>query len=331
MNLPESNFQIDALDEFGVAFDCAMREQERRGATRLRRVSAWRPGLALAGAAALLIGLAFTPPGRAIAEAVGELVGIGKPSSVHEPNLRDPRLDRTQEVVGPAFVAASGTVPFPDGEPFEIVAWAAKERSNRAIPAVDFATGERTTMGVDRPSDRLLSCLGVVFPDRGEQESAKYCAFESPFKDASHVFLGGSGTRQFGSSGPTLITDTTGADVARVQVTYADSAGERAEAPATLGRFDAELLDKTGATVPFGLFVAFVPSDGALRSVEVTTFDDAGRPLEQEALGGSSGHALEASERSRERHDDWARCVELIRDDTRRNEFHACAARVGSN
>lgn len=348
MTHSEHESRLEALERYGLDFDRAIHEEERRQAGHRLRIATPRAGFLTACVVAVAVGLAFTPPGRALAEAVGALVGIGEPSSVQESDLRDPRLDRSQERVGPAIVAASGVVPTADGEPFEIVAWAATEREPRAVPvrSVDPSLPLAELKGrvgftrEDQRPERLLSCLGIVFPDRGAQETGKYCATTEPFEDPSHVFVGGGGPTEFGPTGPDLIAGTTAADVARVEVTYIGESGTRVEAPVTLGHLAGGVLEKTGATVPFGLFVAFIPWDGsprpraglspsaALQSVMVTTFDDAGRELGNEDYGANYSRALASSARAQRRREIWARCVELAREGASNDEVVDCVAEM---
>jgi hypothetical protein len=297
---------------------------------------------------ASLLAVSFTPPGRAIAERVGELVGIGEPSSVKEANLRDPRLTRTQELLGPVLVAATGTIPDTD-QSFEIVAWAArtkpdvlspgeratlrarlsllkKARLEGAPPAVRDRLGAeidamerqlkadvrlvpvnpanagqgKVQFQEQRPT--LLSCLGIVYPQLGRQETGKWCAEPSIDTDVVtkpvHVFgLGPMSREDFGADAPYQIVGVTEPVVERVEVTYVDERGSRVHAPVTLGRLDGELLENTGADYPFGFFAAYIPYDGApiptnaltpspaLQSVHVTAFDAQGQEVGHDDAG----------------------------------------------
>ena len=107
-----------------------------------------------------------------------------------------------------------------------------------------------------------------------------------------HVFgLGPMAPEDFGPDAPYEIVGVTEPEVQRVEVTYEGKNGSRVNAPATLGRLDEELLEKTGADYPFGFFVAFIPYDGAprpddslspspaLQSVHVTAYDAQGHAL----------------------------------------------------
>lgn len=76
----------------------------------------------------------------------------------------------------------------------------------------------------------------------------------------------------------------------------------------TFGEFDKELLERTGATQPFGFFVALIPNDGApnpsakglvdsphLQTLTVAAFDDEGEVLEREDSGAQYRRELQDS------------------------------------
>jgi len=246
-----------------------------------------------------LIGLSLTPPGRAVADRLGELVGIGEPSSVQEANLRDPRLTRSQELLGPVLVAASGHEP--DGEPYEIVAWAAREKldPDRPVP-IDPETGEPVG-GVPAPGEAapVIACLGVVYPEQGEQETGKWCEGGQPMEEIVHLFsYGPAGLRVSGSDAGYVIIGITRVEVRRVEVHYTDpTSGSPTTTVATLGVLDEELQEATGAPYGFGYFVVFLPDDGAprgrypsepspvMQSSSITAFDIDGGELERVDVG----------------------------------------------
>jgi hypothetical protein len=342
-----SEVEISALSELGREFR-RLAAAESLAEVGPRPARTYRARLVLALAALLAVtGFSLTPPGRAIAERVGELVGIGEPSSVKEANLRDPRLNG-QDLVGPVLVAASGTIPDTD-QSFEIVAWAARKKPEVLSPQeraswrarlrllkrarrepssealrdrlrgqieamerqlkagvrlapVNPATAKRRGFQFEEQQPTLLSCLGIVFPELGSQETGKYCAEPSIDVDEVtkpvHVFGMGPLLRQdFGADAPYEIVGVTEPDVQRIEVTYVNKAGSRVNAPVTLGRLDGELLEKTGAEYPFGFFVAFIPYDGApiptnaltpspaLQSVYVTAFDEDGHEVGHDDAG----------------------------------------------
>lgn len=245
----------------------------------------WRSKLrwALAALAALLF--AVSPPGQAVAEKLGELVGIGDESTVTEPNLRDPRLTGQQDRIGPAIVTATGTVPGTDVS-FEIVGWAARAKTSAFSGAEPGAT---------------QTCLGTVWPEVGEQWTGKWCQGDDgservpyPF----HTFGGGSTLpANYGPNAPYEFIGVTRPEVARVGLTYRDADGNLQEGPVTLGILDGKLLEKTGGNRPFGFFEAFVPYDGlprdkfgftgspAAESAVITVYDAEGRELGSQEVG----------------------------------------------
>lgn len=258
-----------------------------------------------AGLSALvLVGLLVSPPGQAVAERIGELVGIGDESSVSESNLRDPRLDEQQERVGPAIVTATGTVP-ETGERFEILAWAARHKRPDDLPP---------GVGAPTKDGELVSCMGQVYPDIGRQETGKVCIGQGP--EELHVFGIGShivsGEEEYADNAPYSIVGTASADARRVEVTYTDASGEKADLDAHLGVMDEAVMEKTGAETPFSFFIAFLPYDGAergdprkpsltrsptLESVKVTSYDEDGSEIASQDAGAQYARALEQRER----------------------------------
>lgn len=257
---------------------------EDRPRSRRRR---WSAGIA----ALLAATLALSPPGQAIAERIGELVGIGEESSVTDDNLRDPRLSSQQDRVGPAIVTATGSILGAD-LPFEIVGWAAREKA---------PTGPVWPDGADSAEGTLSTCLGVVLPTRGRQETGKWCQGEDGSErvpDPFHVFGGGSSSAVvYGPNAPYEFVGATTAEVARVELAYTDDSGERRAGDTTLGMLDGELLHKTGGTLPFGFFVSQIPYDGlprdefgytgspAAESAVITAYDEAGNALGSQKVG----------------------------------------------
>lgn len=251
----------------------------------------------------LIVGLALTPPGQALAERLGDLVGIGDESSVTESNLRDPRLTSEQERVGPAIVTATGTILGTD-IPFEIVGWAAKDK----LP-----TGPVAPEGADSAEGTLRTCLGVVLPEQGRQETGKWCQGEdgtervpSPF----HVFgVGSSNEADFGPNAPYEFIGVTRPNVAEIVLTYDDAEGAEHEGETTLGVLEGELLERTNGTLPFGFFVADIPYDGlprdkfgytgspAAESAVIRAYDDAGNELGSEDVGATLKRSREQMQR----------------------------------
>lgn len=249
--------------------------------------------------------LAVSPPGQAIADAVGDLVSVGEESSVTEPNLRDPRLEKQQERVGPAVVTATGINPA-GGEPYEIVAWAARNKFSFNVP-----------------EGALLSCLGTVYPQVGRQFTGKWCRDQDRIPGAIHVFGIGQaqspGEPEPAPDAPYSAVGVTRADVAEVVIRYDDVEAGPQEVEATLGRIDDEIMDLTGAVHEFGFFEAFLPFDGAtersefqgsildsshLASATAVALDSDGEVVGQSDIGqsyeGFARSALRADELRRE-------------------------------
>lgn len=255
--------------------------------------------------AVVVAGLLLTPPGQAVAERIGELVGIGDESSVTESNLRDPRLDDQQERVGPAIVTAAGTVPG-TGERFEILAWAARYKRPEGVPR---GVGDPTRDG------ELVSCMGEVYPGIGRQETGKVCIGPRQAPEKLHVF--GIGDHivhgdAYAQDAPYEVIGTASADTRRVEVAYTDAAGEDTTLDAHLGTIDDEVMEKTGAEQPFSFFIAYLPYDGAergdptkppltrsptLESVVVTSYDGSGAQIASTNIGARYARAVEQSQR----------------------------------
>lgn len=236
------------------------------------------------GLAAVL--LALSPPGQAVAERLGELVGIGETSSVTEANLRDPRLTAQQERTGPAIVTATGTVTGTN-IPFEIVGWAAR-------------TKEPSIIG-DVPAGTAMTCMGTVWPTIGRQETGKWCRQEGGGEGVPYPFhtfgVGGSGTHDYGPNAPYEFVGVTRPEVARLELTYRNADGDLEHGQMTLGVLDGDLLEETGGTLPFGFFEGFIPYDGAPRdrygftgssaaeSAVITAYDADGNELGSDDVG----------------------------------------------
>lgn len=292
-------------------------------------------------AAAIIAGLflALTPPGRDAVTWAAELVGIGEPSSVQEPDLRDPRLSEIQTRVGDALVANSGQLL--SGERFEIVAWAAVERELRNAPVpIDPRTGKPVDVPREHGAGEVVSCLGVVYPEVGKQETGKWCldnALDSPI----HVFGMGPDRNlpSYGPDAPYVVIGVTEPDVASVEVTYEGAEGKGVSDQAVLGRLDGELLERVGGGRPFGFFVASIPYDGAekvgfgelpdshsLKTLVVTAYDARGQELGRDLAGAGYEHAIEQSIDSQALRERLDHCRELMSREAPKSEIkEACA------
>lgn len=219
--------------------------------------------------------LSLTPPGRAIAEDVGQLVGIGEPSSFDQSAISD------LPASGPGLVLASGTIPGSE-QPYELVGYASEETSQGGSPGP-------------------MSCLNFDLPGLDKPSEAGF----------NRVCVGGPQRRTLDTSGFTDAEDTLGPDarywveglvspeVSRVEVTYEDADGERQQAPVVLGMLTDEIADQVGAPVELGRFLGFMPDDGIassavgaspdehpfLETIEVRAFDADGNEIATQPFG----------------------------------------------
>jgi len=251
----------------------------RRLLTSGRPTSPRRPILlaAITAIVALILFGTLTGPGRAVAEQIGKLVGIGEDSTI------DHATDNHTPASGRGVVIATGTVP--DGPAYEIVAYANH-------PPKD----ERKFVG----GSEVATCLSIDFPAIEKQgEFNTTCFGEGEIAD-----LHTSGSSDFGANSELgnaaryMVSGETSDAIASVEVTYEDAEGNRVEAPTAFGVADADVLDEVGAEYPGGEFLAFLPDDGAsggrqpatdsesiLDSVEVTAMDSAGQIVASEDWG----------------------------------------------
>lgn len=187
-----------------------------------------RRGLAVVGAALLIVAGAVTPPGQAVAERLGELVGIG---------------DEPTELGGRTAVVI-GT-----GE-------------SRAYPYEIVATSDAPNM-IQRPGEPPVVCISVEFPNvSGVQvanclnpevqralsdqviEPIVYAAPEALFPDAELIVQGAAVP-----------------EVETVRVTYRTVDGALHESLASVSFLGGELSDQIGVDDETRFFVAFIPTD----------------------------------------------------------------------
>lgn len=248
------------------------------------------PRLAAAlGAAALAVAfLTFTQPGRALAQHIGELVGIVEPASI------DQRAHLPFDPAGRAVALATGTTP--DGVPFEIVAYEEKGPSPKELSellprlepgasASDRGIGPETCVGVDIRAARA-SAGGINCVSEPENRTVGM-DYLSPYPRREPAIA-----LQMG--GPTQ------ANVARVEVTY-EQGNRLTQAPTTLGVLTPEIAAEIGAEQTLGYWTAFLPRraqtgigvgraitsrDGLLiDSITITAFDAQGTALRRIAWG----------------------------------------------
>ncbi len=258
-----------------------------------------RTPVLVAAILALLVASSFTPPGRAVADDLGQLVGIGEEPS--DPGFAEGNGPSESEVIG------LGTSP--NGTDFELAA--------------------TTNKPADHPSN-ATTCLYVSFPNPGVRTNGEECMTHEALGDIQ----GHNAIRAFplvgppllGEDGDLLVEITARRSVAGVDVTYPGPDGKEAR-EATLAPFEAapslspqrQGEDATPTPLQFG--VAFLPTtpyralpqlgrdaeqssypsdfsldpeqvDRILDRVHVTAYDDAGKRIEDVVLGAPSTAAL---------------------------------------
>jgi len=187
------------------------------------------PVAAGAVAALLLAATVFTAPGRAVAEQLGELVGIGD----------EPTQDRLRTPAGsdyPAVVIGTGETP--GGERYEIVA---------SSPPQVTDDGERA------------ACISVEVPGFEGPELAS-CFGEEPMQLAERVIdpLALTGGAKL-SPTRLMVQGLALPEVARVEVRHPSATGALETTEANLGLLDEELASRIDLSFQAGYFIAFLP------------------------------------------------------------------------
>jgi hypothetical protein len=246
-------------------------------------------GVLLLGIAAIA-GLAFTPPGRAVAEDIGQLVGIGEPATL--PPQQHPNLtDRGQPIV-----IASGRAP--DDSPYEVVA-------TRTIVQSDDPPGVGDPGGLE-------TCLTADLPQTPATNSVEFCVGPSDksFIDQGNVIDGvnfvdrmGEHVGDTGSVGPAARYELTGElspNITRVDVFYDNGSGQKVKAYSDVGRVDQAIGDQIGTEDRLGYLIAFLPDDrlppastdqglrreaGVLGTVEMVGYDASGNEVARSNFG----------------------------------------------
>lgn len=221
----------------------------------------------LAGLAALAAGAALivSPPGRALAEKVAELAGIGEaPTEV--PAVVSPGSENQSEVV------ATGTSP--TGVPYEVV----------ASVSTDAQDGEGG-----------VTCFSVSFPSLASSSASASCltrAAQRPFEQGPTISPFVSvGQRALSPEADLIVTATVSAEIDSVMLTYADGDNVR-EAPLTSAEVTlapAGRVDEGGDPLPpisARYVVGFVPSRilGPIPNTSGSPLDPAAPPSLEEAL-----------------------------------------------
>jgi hypothetical protein len=252
-----------------------------------------RASLAAACAAVIVVGGSLTPPGRAVAQALGDLVGIGGPPTIdhagtideggHGLPVKPGSETLTGAPEGPQVVIASGTTP--GGARFEVVAYRTNALDPPSPPGPQTETGEipyapGLAVAVDFPSaDGTPRAHGSLTAAPLDHWGS---AIESEYGLDFQISYLGAGAE-------VLVHGDAPAAASRVDVTYTDPAGERSEeTPAKLFRVDRSLLERIGVDIePFSYYLAFFsePGDGGadavrrLESAEARAYDAQGEEI----------------------------------------------------
>lgn len=236
---------------------------------RLRRSLSRRARWLGAVGATVLLGL--SPPGQAIAERLGELVGIGD-----EP---------TEGGIGPSVVIGLGEV---NGVPYEVVA------SSR--------------LGIVTSRDDLgKPCIGLEIP--GVPGLTSYNCVTSEFDGELTPVVSGA-PRELGEEAELIVQGLAPPSVERVDVAYRPQDGDERMTAAQVSPLTAELAGKIGAEDGTRFFMAFLPrgillppdrpegrlteanAAQALARIEVTAYDVEGSELERVRLSELDHHEL---------------------------------------
>ena len=263
---------------------------------------------------AALVGLSFTPPGRAITGQVGEWVGIGGPATIDHSD--DPSLvaEGNQIVIAKAETA--------DGARFEIVAFEGdhgagaiarrrelEEQIRESQHAIEDRAGDAPPAPALPPVTDPGTCVTVDWIDRPNPRGGGIC-IDGPQTDPLHI----TGTTDSeGRSGPAArlyIQGLTTPEVTRVEVTYENADGEQVVADSVLGRLVGPLAEKIGAGQQFGFFVAFIPEDDVgpggyyadvMTTVQATAYGENGDEIK--SLDWGSAVAQQIARRERQQSD----------------------------
>lgn len=267
-----------------------------------------RPGfrlvLASACAAGAFVAFSFTPPGRAVAGDVAELIGIGGPPTIDHDEQGGPFQPTSEEIV----IAKGATE---DATRFEIVAFEGKQSEQalrqraqlqqqvlERIREAEEATGEESPPFV-LPDVGLSAgtCIALDWIDQPNPRGGSVCIDGPPRNPLS---IGGYSDTE-GSYGPAaevIVNGLTSPEVARVGVSYETPGGERVAADVALGRLEGELAERAGASQEFGAFFAFIPArhadrpearagDGGfgadvINTVEAVAYGESGEEIKRE-------------------------------------------------
>ncbi len=224
------------------------------------------------------VALVLSPPGRSLAESVGELVGIGEPASLPAEEFGD-MISR-----GEPIVLASGEAP--GGSPYEIVVGKAVF-PERPEGGAGGSGGEQT-------------CLTVDFPRAPRLGTVEFCVGESDTEFLASGVLDGvnyaDGAGVLAPEARYVFTALLSPEIQRVELTYVNGDGETVQAPTDIGTVDEEIRQAIGSDDRVGYMVGFVPDDGlgnyesrkkagVLGTIELVGFNSEGEELVRNHFG----------------------------------------------
>jgi hypothetical protein len=276
-----------------------------------------RPAILLALFVFVLVGFAFTPPGQAVTEKLGELVGIGEPATLPARDQGAHLTDRTQPVV-----IASGRAP--DGTVYEIVANRSAFHPLGRDGHPDAGGGSGPLIGaVDDP----VTCLTVDLPNTPALETVELCvgARERQFLagdvlDAVNFVdraAPGEESEFAGSEARYVLSAELSPNIEKVELSYEDRSGQRTIGYTDVGHVDEEIAQRIGTDDRVGYLVAFLPDDGlpspesgnggagarreagVLGTVRLVGFDASGEVVARNDFGSGMADFYEKRERDR--------------------------------
>jgi hypothetical protein len=264
-----------------------------------------RIALCLAAAAAI-VGFSLSPPGRAIADELARLVGIGGPPTVDQASQ-----DITPQAGSDPVVIGEGLVP-QGGPRFEIVAYEG-QRNKRLQAEMERDAAEAEQEGHPFPPEVLSqaagTCVSLDWPESVDTQGGDFCIDGpqvNPLPNPGHTDY----ESKLGPGARMAITGLVGPSVDGLEVSYVNASGERVQAPVTLAKLDDELAEQSGATERFGFYVAFIPpadvGDGGLQAqvmttVELTAFDADGVEVKRLDYGALIAEQIQNSQAQAER------------------------------
>jgi hypothetical protein len=279
--------QPDGAAARACAAAVAQTEGHWRGGRRIHR----SPALAALIAAIALAGALLTPPGRAVADWVADVVGIGD----------SPTLEQEGSVPGSAVVIDSGTLS--DGTAYELVAklvtpellYGPSARQSAKAGGSSEAEVQELRPGLGAE----LICFTVDWPGITAKGAGGNCT-----RADGSASPGGSAFQTPGLFRPPYRTDFSWEDsepnvssiffgilndpaIDRVEVVRRDQAGPTTQIAAKVITVSGALLERVGGTGPVRVFESLLdPEDmAAVRdgsaTIEAVALDDQGRELDR--------------------------------------------------